>query len=487
MRFIETIRERKRRAIIVTILVVVVVAGLVVWRVVRPARDVEVIHPQRREVVEVVVASGRIRARRQSDVGAAVTGAVESVLAEEGDRVTPTDTLIILERQEVEQELAQARSAVETARRRLAVVQRGALPEEIERARAELRQAERVGQARVDTAQQRLAELERGGREEDRRRAEAELQRARAARRQAELDLQRAEALLARGAIAEAEVDRARTALAQARAAEAASEQQLALARQPGSPEEIAAARAEVRAATADMQESVRAARAILNRLLSEPQPEDVQLAQAQLREAQAAVRTAEERLARRTIRSPIGGIVVRRDVEPGQSVTPGQRLMVVADMDTAEVYLDTDEDNLPKLRRGQGATVVAPAYPNRPFRAVVTQIGPEVDPARGVVVVRLRSVALPDYARPDITVDASIEVARLPAALSVPVSSVLERQDQTYVLVAEDGVARRRDVQVLARGSRWVGVDGVSPADDVIVDAAGVDPGDRVRVAARR
>ena len=240
-------------------------AGILIWMFTRPAETVEVVNPRMREVVEIVIASGSLRARRQSSVGAEVTGTVQSVNTDEGDRVTSGDVLITLDRQEVQRQLDQARLAVQTAQRQLELAQRGPLPEEIARARAQLNQARRVGQARLDAALERLRELERGGREPERARARAELRRAQANLQQAEIDYNRTLELVRRGAVSAAELDRARTELSQAREAVSVAEQQLRLAEQPASQEQIAAARADVRAARAELQESVRVAQANLD------------------------------------------------------------------------------------------------------------------------------------------------------------------------------------------------------------------------------
>lgn len=460
-----------------------VAAVTIIWRLAGPITPVTVTHPQRRRVVELVIASGRLRARTLSNVGSEVVGTVQDVLVREGDRAKEGQTLITLERTDAEQQLEQTRLAEETARRQLDVVQRGPLPEEVARAKAQLAQAQRVGKAKVASAQQHLNDLLKGGRAAERRRAQAQLAQATATRVQADSDLARAQRLAAQGAIAASDLDKAVATAKSARAAEAAAQQSLALANQPSSSEQIAGAQADLQAAQADYQESTRVAQQNLELVLRGPRIEDVRLAQARLTEAQAAVKLAQEQLAKRIIESPITGIVTTRSVEPGQSVNPGQTLLVVTDLADSEIYVDADETDLPKLKVGQSALIVPPSFPDEPFHATLSQIGPEVDTERGIVGVRLRPVSLPAYARPDMTLDANIEVADLPSVLSVPTSSLLEQGTAQYVLVVQNGRAQRQDVNVLARGAKYVGLRGITPDDSVIVNASGINPGDRVRV----
>ncbi len=378
------------------------------WELWARATPVSVTRAERRQVVEIVVASGRLRAVRQSEIGAEVAGTVERVLVEDGDPVSGGQPVAVLRHEDLLERVEHARLAVETARREVLRVRAGAMQEDVRRARAEVTRAE-------------------------------------SARVLAERDLERARLLHARELIARAELDRAESAVATSRAAEQVA------------------------------SESLQA-------LTSLPRPEDVQVAEARVREAEGGLRVAERDMARRTIRAPFAGLVVNRKAEPGQSVVVGQALFTVADMGRTELRVETDENNLAKLDPGQPATAVAPAYRAHPFAAVLRQIGPEVDPQRGVVALRLEPRSLPSWARPDMTVDVSIEVARVPSALAVPATSVVEKDSRSRVAVVVNGRVRLADVRVLGRNPDWVAVDALPAGAPVIRRAAEVADGQRVR-----
>ncbi|MCE7871874.1 biotin/lipoyl-binding protein, partial [bacterium CPR1] len=112
----------------------VLVVALVGWQL-RPAPTVDVVLPREREVVELILASGRLRAVRQSQLGSSVSGSVARVLVEEGDQVRKGQLLIELDDGDILAQRDQARHAVETASSELARVERGAQPEELARAR----------------------------------------------------------------------------------------------------------------------------------------------------------------------------------------------------------------------------------------------------------------------------------------------------------------------------------------------------------------
>ena len=104
-------------------------------------REVEAVQPAEREVVELVIASGTLRAKRQSPIGSEVTGIIESVFVDDGDNVAAGDLLIQLRPEESRRRLEQSRQAMETAAAELALVRRGATAEELARAVAELARA----------------------------------------------------------------------------------------------------------------------------------------------------------------------------------------------------------------------------------------------------------------------------------------------------------------------------------------------------------
>jgi HlyD family secretion protein len=432
--------KRLSKRVLAAIAVTGIVLVIVAVRFAMPAPKVEVVRPTSRDVVEVVVATGRVRALLQSEVGSETGGVVQEVLVREGDTVQAGQVVARLQRDELLEQMNAARAAVETATRELQQVSRGSLPEEIARARAELEQAEQVGRARLEAALQRLRQLEAGGRTEEIARAQAAVADAEARRKQAEADLRRSQQLFEAGALA---------------------------------------AQAEVQSARASLEQSVKAARANLQLLLRKPLREEVEVARARLRQAEANVRLVEERLRQRDVLAPIGGLVVRRNVEPGQSVLPGASLMSIASMERVEILMETDESNIPRLSPGQSAVVVVPAYREQPFRAVVTQVGPEIDSQRGVVTVRLRPVQIPSFLRPDMTVDVSVEVKQLKAALTVPVTAVVSRSGDT-VFVVENGKVRAKPVRVLAKGEETVAVEGLSSEDLVVKQALRVKEGQK-------
>ncbi len=508
------------RRIVPLIVLLLLVAG---W-LLRPPPVVEVVSPVARDVREVVVATGRLEAARSTPLGFEDRGTLARLLVRRGDRVVAGQPLASLDPVPALQVLREAEARALTTRRELDRVLRGATEEEVEQARARLEAAEVAGQLQVRAARERLEDLRTGRPEAVRsaaaavQQAEAELRAsqdglraqqlavrsASAAREQLEADLRRAEVLYASGAVAAAEVERVRLGLDRARADEEAAQarvraeearlriaeqqvlvarEQARVARNPGSAAQLEAARIELRALEARVQAEARAARAALTALLRIPRPEEVRVAEARHREALAAVRNARERLARTVLRAPYDGVVVEVHREVGAAVLAGEAVLTLGDPRSFEVVVDLDEDNLPRIRIGQRATLVVSGGARATAAARLVDIDPRVDSQRGTVRLRLQPLGLPPFARVGMTLDVNLEVASWPSALAVPVESVLGTSSGASVLVVRSGRVEARRVRLLGRSDRWAAVEGVSPDDLVVLDPTRTRAGSRVRV----
>lgn len=106
--------------------------------------------------------------------------------------------------------------------------------------------------------------------------------------------------------------------------------------------------------------------------------------AQSQLVKAKAALSSAEDRLRDTRIVAPISGVILTKNVDPGQIIASGVSnvgggtiLATVADMDEVNVETNVDEVDIGKVKVGQQAKVVADAFPDDSFSGEVVRIAP--------------------------------------------------------------------------------------------------------------
>lgn len=299
-----------------------------------------------------------------------------------------------------------------------------------------------------------------------------------------DLVARREQARAALEALRRAELPDARARLRQARAQLAQAEQEFARRRDLGERGVIA------REIVEQAEQAVITARAAAEQARLAVEALDGGAREAQALEELAA---ADAALAHAEVRATVPGTVLSRHVEPGNTVTPGQLLLVIAADAPGEILLPVDEKNLALLAIGQEATCITDAWPDRPFKATVFHIAPAVDPSRGTVDVRLRIDPAVDFLRQDMTVTATIVTGRREQALAVPNDALLEAvpgSDRATVLRVRDGRVQRVPVRLGLRGlAMSEALEGLVAGDRVLA-AGALGPralpadGSRVRIS---
>ena len=152
-----------------------------------------------------------------------------------------------------------------------------------------------------------------------------------------------------------------------------------------------------------------------------------VSIAQAQVRLAEAALESDIATRAKAVIRSPIDGLVISRNVEPGQTVVASLQAPVLftlaEDLTLMDLHLDVDEADIGQIAVEQAAQFSVDAYPNRRFNAQLTAVRFAPQTTQGVVTYEaLLSVDNPELLlRPGMTATADITTLERADALLVP------------------------------------------------------------------
>jgi HlyD family secretion protein len=149
--------------------------------------------------------------------------------------------------------------------------------------------------------------------------------------------------------------------------------------------------------------------------------------ARAEVEVAEADLRLKETDLAKACICSPINGVVLKRNIDPGQTVASTLQAPVLfsiaEDLAQMEVQVDVDEADVGKVEEGQTATFSVDAYPDRRFPASIRELRFASETVQGVVTYK--AVLTVDNSelllRPGMTATAEIIVEEVQDALLVP------------------------------------------------------------------
>ena len=175
---------------------------------------------------------------------------------------------------------------------------------------------------------------------------------------------------------------------------------------------------------------------------------ENYEAARRDLRSAEAALELAQLELSYTDVRAPFTGRVVRRMVDPGQTVSNGTPLYTLADVSRLLARVHVPAREFRSIRPEQPVQLVVTSTGDR-LSGRIDLVSPVVDPESGTIKVTVEVTDYPPSTRPGDFVEVSIVTDRHDDSLLVPRVAVVTERGQRSIYVAEGDVARQRMVEV--------------------------------------
>ncbi len=394
---------------------------------------------------EGAAANGYVVARTRAALSADRPGRLVAVNVVEGSRVNEGDVVARIDHQEQDAAVTRAQAELEVARR-------GALRAQAATARTladegRLRASVDSAQAQVDETQ---AQLEFAVEEEA-----------------------RYEKLLLEGVVKAQRRD------------EAVRDRRAAAARAQSSAAGLAIALSTLDVAQADTE--------VARRTQIEAQ------ARAGSRESELA--QAQAALEKTYVRAPFDGIVISKEAEVGEVVSPNSQggsnargsVATMVDFSSLEAQAEVPETSLAAVRIGAPARIYLDAFPEQPYEGRIDRIWPAADRQKATVEVRVAFNQLDERLRPQmgvrvvfLTEAAAAQEGLIQNVLLVPATSLVKQDNSTSVFVFERGRVRRQELHVGAtRGNRIIVESGLTGEEVIVVTPpTELQDGQRVRVA---
>lgn len=221
-------------------------------------------------------------------------------------------------------------------------------------------------------------------------------------------------------------------------------------------------------------------------------------VSQKQLTVSRNRVAEMKQELFNYTITAPFSGIVVSKDAQVGEIVSPSSAgggytrtgIVTIVDMDSLEIEVDINESFIAKVKKGQKATATLDAYPDWHIPSRIRTVIPTADRQKATVKVRLSFDALDPKILPDMGVKVSfIEKEAKPGGnanrVRIPAESVQQDGDKTITFVYNNGRVERRPVKQGASEGKTIEIlAGIMPGEQVAVgDISKLYDGQRVRL----
>jgi HlyD family secretion protein len=305
----------------------------------------------------VISVSGNIEVT-EVELSFRIPGWVKDRPVDEGQTVAAGEVVARLDDTELAQEAAARQADVQAAQAALDELLAGSRPEEIAQVRAT---TQRSGAF--------LEQLLTGSRPEEIAASAAAVEAARVEVQRTKLDYDRLHALYEKGVARDLEHDTARAAYEAAQARLEEARQRLKIVRDGPRKEEIQQARS-----------ALEEAQQRLALVEKGPRQETIDQARARLEQVKQALALARTRLGYATITAPVSGLVLSKNVEPGEYVSPGTGVVTVADLRSVYLRAYVDEGDLGRVKVGQSVRVTTDTFPDKAYSGRVSFIASEAE-----------------------------------------------------------------------------------------------------------
>ncbi|HVY67803.1 MAG TPA: efflux RND transporter periplasmic adaptor subunit [Patescibacteria group bacterium] len=234
----------------------------------------------------------------------------------------------------------------------------------------------------------------------------------------------------------------------------------------------LASAQAQVDSAQAALAQ----AQAALDLKTAQARPADIDAAKAAIVSAQGQVLTAQAALENTIIRAPADGTITSVDIKVGELATAMQEAIVLQDISSLHVEADVSEANIASIQPGQSVDVTFDALgPDRHFNATVQTVNPGATVVSGVVDYKVKASLdnVPDI-KPGMTANMIILVAQKGGALAVPSRAVIQQDNGKFVRRITDSKKKSYEQVPVTTGLEADGglteiTSGLSEGDEVV------------------
>jgi RND family efflux transporter MFP subunit len=224
-----------------------------------------------------------------------------------------------------------------------------------------------------------------------------------------------------------------------------------------------------------------------------------IDLAKNQVLAAEARINEAQQAVDNTVIRAPFDGIVVSKDAQVGEMVSPISAgggftrtgIATIVDMNSNEIEVDVNESYIARVEPNQPVTATLDAYPDWQIPCKVRTVIPTADRQKATVKVRISFLKLDPKILPDMGVKVSF-LSEAPVAAKgpepktyVPKSAVRGDGANSYVFLVHDGKVERRAVRLgTDRGTDVAVMAGIMPGDSLVVSGPpSLQDGDKVEI----
>ena len=173
-------------------------------------------------------------------------------------------------------------------------------------------------------------------------------------------------------------------------------------------------------------------------------------------------------------MRSPLKGVVVKRNVDPGAIINAGDVMVTLADPKSLWFLGNIFEQDIRLIGRGQKLVLRTEAYPDKEFIAYANYIAPSIDPQTRALLIRCDVENADGLLRPDMYVSAKLTTGTS-EAITLPQSAIVRVREARFVIIktSEDTYRRLPVKGYDLDGKLFVVTQGLEPGSTVLTDGS--------------
>ena len=202
-----------------------------------------------------------------------------------------------------------------------------------------------------------------------------------------------------------------------------------------------------------------------------------------------ARIKVAQQAVDNTIISAPFDGIIVSKDAQVGEMVSPVSAgggftrtgIATIVDMGSNEIEVDVNENYIARVKPNQEVTAVLDAYPDWKIPCRVRTIIPTADRQKATVEVRIAFDKLDPRILPDMGVKVTFlgpeeaQAQKTPVGVMVPQNAVRDDGGQKFVFLVKNDRVERHAVKVgTSNGAQTQILAGLTPGDNIVVGGPG-------------
>jgi RND family efflux transporter MFP subunit len=221
-------------------------------------------------------------------------------------------------------------------------------------------------------------------------------------------------------------------------------------------------------------------------------------IAKASVAAAKANQQVAEANLSQTEIRAPFDGIILTKNANVGDNITPFSSaadskgaVVTIADMSTLEVETDVSESNVGRLKIGQPAEIGLDALPGERFAGSIIRMVPTIDRSKATRLVKIKfdlidPRVLPDMSAKVVFLERQLSEAERKPIVAVSAQAVVQREGKPVVYLVDSGHVKEVVIDTQASGVQGdlVPVTNLKPGQRVVIRPADLRDGQRIKIA---